>query len=298
MTAMSGRRAIIEAALECCPVDRWVAFDTYSRFMQSGNFHFEVTRDPWHLYIADAHYGSLGYSGYHDWHIVQDRYLLCLLFEYAATLGLIDVVYIDPHGARRNYRDLWGTDDLEFLSRYDGLLYVRLNPLGAFCLGLTPDYVPSEMEAQGSLTVMPNLQIQSTGEALSPVELLLLDTYAEREADDVWRLSRDKALSAVESGNQIAELQTFLAARDDQPLPDTVESFILTTERQAKALLNKGTALLIECADAEVAAHVADHDVTKALCQRAGDRHLVVPVDAEASFRKALHTLGYGMPKV
>jgi hypothetical protein len=73
---------------------------------------------------------------------------------------------------------------------------------------------------------------------------------------------------------------------------------MLTTERQAKALVNKGTALLIECVDAEVAEQVATHDVTKPLCQRAGDRHLVVAVEVEESFRKALHTLGYGMPKV
>jgi hypothetical protein len=63
-------------------------------------------------------------------------------------------------------------------------------------------------------------------------------------------------------------------------------------------LVNKGTALLIECADAAVAEQVATHDVTKPLCQRAGDRHLVVQLDAEEPFRKALHTLGYGMPKV
>ncbi len=199
---------------------------------------------------------------------------------------------------RPNYRDLWGADDLDFLSRYDGLVYFRLNALGAFCLGLTSAYVPSELEARGSLTVMPNLQIQSTGEALAPDELLLLETYAERESDDVWRLSRDKALSAVENGNQIAELQAFLASRDEQTLPDTVESFIVTTDRQAKALVNKGTALLIECASAEVAEQVANHDVTKSLCQRAGDRHLVVQADTEEPFRKALHTLGYGMPKV
>ncbi len=205
---------------------------------------------------------------------------------------------IDPHGARLNFRGLWGADELDFLSRYDGLLYFRLNPLGAFCLGLASDYVPGELEARGSLTVMPNLQIQSTGDALSPDEMLLLDTYAEHESDDVWRLSRDKALSAVESGNQIAELQTFLASRDEQPLPDTVENFIVTTERQARALVNKGMAWLIECADAEVAEQVANHEVTQLLCQRAGDRHLVVQVEAEESFRKALRTLGYGMPKV
>jgi hypothetical protein len=298
MTAVPGRRAVIAEALAQCPVGSWVSFETYSRFMQAGNFNFEVTRETWQLYIVDANYGNLGNQEADDWAILQDRYLLCLLFEYAATLGLIDVAYIEPHGARPNFRELWGAEDLDFLSRYDGLVYFRFNALGAFCLGLTSNYTPSALEARGALAVMPNLQIQSTGEALSPDELLLLETYAEREADDVWRLSRDKALAAVESGNQIAELQAFLASRDEQPLPDTVESFMVTTERQAKALVNKGTALLIECVDAEVAEQVATHDVTKPLCQRAGDRHLVVAVEVEESFRKALHTLGYGMPKV
>ena len=41
-----------------------------------------------------------------------------LLFEYAATLGMIDVAYVDPEGARTDFRRLWGVDELRFLSRY------------------------------------------------------------------------------------------------------------------------------------------------------------------------------------
>ena len=63
--------------------------------------------------IGDPNYGSLGYSGFGDWHIVQERYLLAFLFEYVATLGLIDIVYIPPSNARPNYSDLWGVDDLD-----------------------------------------------------------------------------------------------------------------------------------------------------------------------------------------
>jgi hypothetical protein len=59
----------------------------------------------------------------------------------------------------------------------------------------------------------------------------------------------------------------------------------------------KGYALLIECAEAEVANMVAHHERTKKFCQRAGERHLVVLVEAENQFRKALHLLGYGMPR-
>ncbi|HXG63947.1 MAG TPA: helicase-associated domain-containing protein [Blastocatellia bacterium] len=298
MTAVEGRRAVIAEALKQCPVGSWVKFDEFSRYMQAAGFDFAVTRDPWHLYIADPHYGSLGYAGYHDWPILQGRYMLCFLFEYVATLGMIDVAYVNPAGVRGDYQKLWGTDDLEFLSRYDGLLYFRLNPLGAYCLGLTDEYAPSPMQAQAALTVLPSLHVNVSGAALSPDEALLLETWAEKESETTWRLDREKALSAVESGHQIAELHEFLRSRDEQPLPETVEGFITGTERRACALANKGAALLIECADAEIADLIAGHERTKKFCLRAGERHLAVKADAEEAFRKALHQLGYGMPRV
>jgi hypothetical protein len=297
MTAAANRRAAINEALQQCPVGRWVKLQDFSRFMQAAAYDFEVTREPWDLYIADAHYGSLGYQGYHDWHILQGRYLLCLLFEYAATLGLIDVAYVDPSLVPQDY-EMWGTDDLAFLSRYDGLIYFRLNLLGAYCLGLAESYTPGAIEAKATLSVLPSLQVKISGAAFSLDEALLLETWAEKESDTVWRLDRDKALSAVESGHQIAELREFLAARDEQELPDTVVAFIVTTERNARALKQKGAALLIECADAELAELLATHERTKKLCLRAGEKHLVVKEAEEETFRKAAHLLGYGMPRV
>jgi hypothetical protein len=193
---------------------------------------------------------------------------------------------------------MWGSEDLGFLSQYDGLVYFRLNPLGAYCLDLYENYTPGEIEARVSLAALPSLQINVTGGELSPDETLLLETYAEKESDKVWRLSREKALAAVESGNQIKELREFLQARDEQPLPETVEGFIALTDRQARALKNTGVALLIECADSELAELIANYERTKKLCLRAGERHLVVKVDAEEQFRKAVHLLGYGMPRV
>ena len=153
MTAVAGRRAVIHA-LQQCPVGRWVKVDDFFRFMVARS-RFRVTREPWDLYISDPHDGSLGYEGFHGWELLQGRYALCLLFEYAATLGLIDVAYVAPAGVRRDFRRLWGTDDLDFLSRYDGLLYFRLNPLGAYCLGLVEEYKPSAAAQRGLLTVLP-----------------------------------------------------------------------------------------------------------------------------------------------
>ncbi|MGH3204774.1 MAG: hypothetical protein ACRDOA_01915, partial [Streptosporangiaceae bacterium] len=88
----------------------------------------------WRLYVVDSYFGSLGHAGSRTWDLIEGRYALCVLFEYAATLGLIDVAYTDPRGARDDYRALWGADQLSCLSRYDGLCAVRVNELGAAVL--------------------------------------------------------------------------------------------------------------------------------------------------------------------
>ena len=297
LTAARHRRDSIVEALEECPVDRWVSCDELARFMQAADLEFSITRNPWTLYVGEARYGSLGYAGYHDWSILQGRYLLCFLFEYAATLGVVDVAYTDPRNARLDFTRLDATDELDFLSRYDGLRYFRLTALGAWCLGRTESYQPRPPAARASITVFPDLRLQVQGADLTQDEALLLETYARQEAEDVWRLDRDKTLTVLESGGRVDELREFLTTRDEQPLPETVEGFLDTTARRSQALVAQGAALLIECADAALAEQLATHERTAKLCRRTGERGLVVRTEAEGRFRKAIRELGYGMPR-
>jgi len=298
MTAPASRRAVVAEALAQCPAGAWVRLDDFSRHMQAAGYDLEITRGPWELYITDSNYGSLGHAGFHDWHILQKRYLACLLFEYAATLGMIDLAYAEPWEAPCDFGDLWGTDDMSFLSRYDGLLWFRLNPLGNFCLGLTDNYQPESLEAKATLAVLPSLQVKVVAGALSTEEALFLEAWAGQEGEGLWRLDRGKILGAVENGRPVTELLDFLEARDAQGLPDIVEGFLATTGRNAAALKNTGPVLLIECADAAIAELIAAHGQTQSLCQRAGPRHLTVKIDSEERFRNAVNGLGYGMPKV
>ena len=297
MTSPAGRRPAIGESLAACPVRSWVSCDELGRFIRAAGLDCSVTRDPWNLYLFDPEYGRLGYDGYHDWEFLEGRYLLCVLFEYCATLGMIDVAYTDPHGARPDFTRLSGTDDLEFLSRYDGLHYVRLTALGAYCLGLTESFTPSTPAASASLTVYPDLRVQVSGATLTAAEALLLETYATAESEGLYRLDHSRTVQAVESGHKITELRAFLTSRDDQDLPETVEGFLRTTEERAGALRQRGNALLIECADANTAALLATDQRTARLCLRAGERNLVVPAESETAFRSAIHALGYGMPR-
>ena len=294
MTAVAGRRAAIVAALGECPAHTWIALDELSRFMRAAGHTFEVSRNLWSLYIAEAHYGSLGYSGYGEWHIVQERYILAFLFEYVATLGLIDVAYIPPAGARTNYGDLWGVDDLSCLSRYDGLLSFRINALGAWCLGIAETYEPTPFEERPVLKVLPNLEIVAT-EVLSPADTLFLERIATPSSDFVWRIERSKLIEAAEQGYGVSDVVNFLRAKSGNALPDNVAIFFQEAAERTSSLVARGPALLIEAQDEVLAQLIAHDSRTRSLCMVAGERHLVVLADAESAFRRALHELGYGI---
>ncbi len=296
MTAVAPRRAAIDEALRACPVGRWIDIDDFSRFMQASDRMFQVTHDPWKLYIASREYGSLGYDGSSGWFILQGRYIAALLLEYAATLGIIDVAYFDPDGATDDFSDLWGTDDLAYLSRYDGLSDFRLTPLGAYILGIESTYQPAAIVSNVSLSVMPSLLVNVVRGELSTEEVLLLESWAVPVQAGSWRLDREKALAAIEKGHDIAALQSFLESRDEMPLPDAVESFIRHCLRNGKALKLLGSAQLIECRDEDTATAIASHKETAELCLRAGPKKLVVRSEHLEKFRDRVRILGFGMP--
>jgi hypothetical protein len=299
LTAAGPRRQIVADALASCPVSHWVQADVLFRFMRATDLDPQVARDPWKLYLSDPQYGSLGYDGYHDWTLLQGRYVLCLLLEYAAPLGLVDVAHTDPAGARDDYYDNWGADSLEALSRYDGLRYVRLTGLGAYALGLDDDYRPATQPATavaaGPLRVLPNLEVVAVA-SLPVADAMVLETYAERTGDAVWTLRRDRYLAAIASGSSDDEIVRFLGARSHADLPATVTAFFQDAAANTRRLRDLGPARVIECQDPALAALIAADRRLGKLSWQCGERHLIVPAAAEAKFRRGLHDLGYALP--
>jgi hypothetical protein len=145
LTSAITRRAAVAAALAGLQPGAWTGAGKLLASLRAQQQQPLVAarslRALWRLYVVDSYFGSLGHAGSRTWDLVEGRYALCVLFEYAATLGLIDVAYTDPRGARDDYRALWGADQLSCLSRYDGLSAVRVNELGAAVLH-DPDALP------------------------------------------------------------------------------------------------------------------------------------------------------------
>ncbi|MGH3866092.1 MAG: helicase-associated domain-containing protein [Pseudonocardiaceae bacterium] len=299
LTSAKTRRQTVATALARCPPEEWIGVNALFMTMRQGNMSPTIARGEralWKLYLLDTQYGSLGYDGFPAWEILEGRYTLAVLFEYAGTLGLLDLDYVHPSGAREDFQQNWGGDDLDTLSRYDGLQAIRLTALGRYALGLNDTYQPPASEAETQpLKVLPTLDVVATG-ILSTGDQLLLSAYAEHTADRVWTISAASLLAAINTGRDLKDFTTFLAQRTEHELPSALRTLINDVTRRGRQLTDLGYARVIECADPALAALLTRDRALRHLCHPLGDRHLAVPLDQELKFRKALLKLGYVLP--
>jgi hypothetical protein len=298
LTSAKTRRQIVAEALDECAVGEWVSLDDLFARMQDGGLDPTIARNEssiWRLYISEARYGSLGYAGFHNWTLLEGRYTLAVLFEYAATLGLIDIAYTDPAGARDDFRKNWGTEEMKYLSRYDGLRAIRINALGAYALGLAEYTPPETATTTASIKVLPNHDVVTLGE-LPSGDTMTLSAFADQSAERVWSLTMGSLLTGIANGRRIDELLQVLNRASDQALPETVRTLISDVTARAAALTDRGMVRLVECADAATANLLAGDRRTRRLCTLIGERHLAVGAEREAAFRAALVQLGHVLP--
>jgi hypothetical protein len=301
LTAVTGRRSKIVEALKDCPVGRWIELTDFFRYMIAAGYEFEVSRNPESLTLGG--YGSLYDSSFL---LLEARYILCFLFEYVSTLGLVDVAYIHPDDGVFNFqKDV----DLDYyyggcLSRYDGLTYFRLTPLGAYFLGLSERYIPATLPPKQVLRILPNLEVVAV-QQLSRADRLLLDNFLQPVSDAVWQLEQGKLLDAIAQGRSVDEVQKFLSVNSSEALPQPVAQFLADLKTRTTSLQDLGSARLIRCTDTALATLIANDSRTKAYCFLADQPkaiavgqacYLVVPAETEAKFSNALKKLGYSLP--
>jgi hypothetical protein len=167
LTPPTDRRPEIAESVAQWPVNQWITFDEAVRYLLATGHQFAVTDADHTLYFGELQYGMLGGQGGQ----INRQYLRAFLFECLATLGLIDVAYVYPHHLWPELGDSWGIDELSFCSRYDGLLYMRLNALGAYCLDATDAYQPAVPSEPRRGRVLPNREIALVdGQQLSPAD--------------------------------------------------------------------------------------------------------------------------------
>jgi len=298
MTAIAPRRKVIETILQQCSIEGdWTGIDSFFQYIKSTGSELQITHDEWKLYIIDREHGALGYNGFHGFEILQGRYILAYFFEYLATMGLIDIAYVAPYKVRDDYQDMWGIDDLYHLSRYDGLLYFRINSLGAYCLDMADSYQPKVIERPALLKVDEALHLHLLRSA-EPAEEMILARYAKRLSDDEWLLSESSLLEAKENNFSASQFQNFLMENSNQEDLDKITAeFFKSADTRENALKDTGSARLLHCYSKPFAKMLANASETKKYCIHVEGYMLLVPDKTKKQFTQGLHKLGYAYPQ-
>ena len=196
------------------------------------------------------------------------------------------------------HQENWGTDELGFLSRYDGLRAIRINALGSYVLGLAehpPAITATTAATARPIKVLPNHDVVALGD-LPLGDRMTLSAFANLTAERVWRLTEASMIAGVANGRRLDELVHLLDRSSDRALPATVNTLIADARNRCAALTDQGMVRLVECRDAATARLIAGDPRTSRLCEQIGELHLAIGVQHDVAFRAALTRLGHVLP--
>ncbi len=183
---------------------------------------------------------------------------------------------------------------MEFCSRYDGLQYVRLNALGAYCLGKSEQYEPPEMEDPRTLKVLPNHEIIYVGKPENYDHAYhFLEMLASQKGDYKWIMDQKPILDYIEKGGSIQDIRNFLSKHSTTGIPEGVEIFLQDIEKKMGLFSEPEEALIFKVNDASTAKLLAHNSRTKRYCWLLETDKLVVQKKNLKSFQTALKKIGY-----
>ena len=299
LTAPAGRRKAIVDALRGCPVGQWIPIEEFFKWVQISGNHFEVERgDHSRFYCFDSMYGYLNDASSDTyWRVVQAQYILVLLFEYLAAWGVVDVAYVGAGDKRFEVEWLYGYDDEDCFSRYDGLQFIRLTALGAYLIGQSDRYEARVKLHEPLWKVLPNQQVVITHrERATPHQRLTLERFSARVSEDVYQLAAEQLLELFESGLMSeSEVVEFLQQHSETELPQVVTTLLTDVAERSRKVAEVGEATLFTVQDEALALQLAHDRVLKEFCQLMGATQLVTPSDKVKVFRRRVRELGYGV---
>ncbi|MCP4420011.1 MAG: hypothetical protein GY805_25665 [Chloroflexi bacterium] len=288
LTPATSRREKVIEALSWCPVDAWIDIQDFYRAVIIWDFDFETEKtDYTNLYVGSRHYGELYGESY--WGIVNGLYINAVIWEYLGTIGAVDVAFTEDEDASfangSRYTD-------EPVSLFDGLLYFRINPWGAFLLGQADEYTPAQPKQKSLFKIDEDKQLHLLADLL-PNERLQLEAMARSIDKKTYQLDELKLLTAVESGQQLNQLTAFLEANHKGKMLVSTSKWLTQLQQNMGAFKEGETAVLIKLAQPKLLKLIQQDKTLAKLYQKVDGKTVLVPSSKLSRFRKRLKELGY-----
>ncbi len=288
LTPAASRREKIIEALSWCPVDTWIDIQDFYRALVIWDFDFEVQERGYQsLYIGSRHYGELYDKDY--WAVAHGLYINAIIWEYLGTMGAVDVAFVDDE-----YTDFIELDHYNNkpISLFDGLIYFRINPWGAFLLGQANEYTPAQPKQKSLFVINANKKLRLLDDML-PNERLQLEAMAEKIDDKTYLLSDTMVLTAVESGQQLDHIIPFLQANHAGELPAAISDWLAQLKKNEGAFTEVGTAVLVRLKPEKLMSLTKTDPTLTKLCTKIDKNSVLVRLSHRTRFRNRLKELGY-----
>lgn len=294
LTPAHERRSRVFEALSWCPTDVWIDINDFYRAFKVWQFDFDVEKTDY-TYLSlggSAHYDSW-YSEEDYWLVTKGLFINAIIWEYLATIGAIDLAYVNPEETELPVASDWYWDDSAY-SPFDGLLYFRINKLGAFLLGQADEYTPAQPETDSLFTISADLELTLLNPAeLTPNVRILLEAVTVPKDELHYQLDTQKFLTALEEGQPWQALADFLTEYHEGLLETAVADWLTRLQTNTTSIKRGKAALFITVAHPALANMITKDSLLGSFAHAINKKTIVIPASRERTFRKRLKELEY-----
>ncbi|NOZ48753.1 MAG: hypothetical protein GXP37_01740 [Chloroflexi bacterium] len=298
LTQPGQRRDHILEALSWCPHNEWISMADFFTAIKLWQFDFEIDTDGSLDAIDDSSGRKLKIDALRDpWRAKQGAYVLIILMELLGSIGALELAYTEPQHAPpllETPTENWQRPAQPY-SRYDGLTYFRINPLGAYLFGQTHRYSLPVQITQPIYYIDESYRFQTASQPLPPYEAQILPLLGRVDDDGAFYLHKGDWLRSQQIEGNIDERRHLLISRHDGPLAPAVEDWLDQIEADSTALRRGRTMITIQVRNPEVRNSILEDPELRRYCRLLDDRTLIIPSSREHAFMRRIMDLGYGM---
>jgi hypothetical protein len=225
-------RQNLASELMHCPAGQAVYTKEFERYLRITDRTF-ARRDK--RYVIETG------TSYYDSGVAWEQYehpLIDIILSFFGALGIIDIAWAEEYAGAGNRVPI----------------AFRINPLGAYVLGLADSYAASaahKEKPQGGFTVLPDYTIV-VPESINRVkhELFFERQFTKVAVTDqtsIYKLDFETIVRATNSGVSVSDVRGYLSA-SDKPLPENVARALDDWEKQVGRIRLRQVTIL-ECED-------------------------------------------------
>ena len=204
------------------------------------------------------------------------------------SLGLMDLAYDPPAN------DRFRLSGKLYLSRYDGLRYVRLTELGAYITGLSETYDQTVAAPAQARVILDENRLIISLDAHDPVKSMTLETLADRISDTCFRVSYESFLKGCSHESDVEERIELFESLIEGRTPAIWENFLREIDGRTNPLEARDDAYVFQLRpDPTLLDLMARDPVLKKYILKAEKHHVIIRNQNHGHVKRRLAELGY-----